>query len=52
MGNLALELSRLEMDSFIKRRDKEIISFTVVDQSREPSPGALKAGSEHIHKAT
>ena len=49
MGNLALELSRLEMITFIKRSTKEMIGFRIDVQNGKSSSGTLKAGIEHVH---
>ena len=49
MGSLALELSRLEVNTFTKRSNKEMTGFRGVAQNGKSSPGALKAGSEHFH---
>ena len=49
MGNLALELSRLETNTFIKRTSKDMLGFIAEAQNGKPSSGALKAGNEHFH---
>ena len=50
MGHLALELSRLETNTFIKRSSKDMLGFRAEAQNGKPSSGALKAGNYNFHK--
>ena len=49
-SNLALEFARLEINTFIKRGAKEMLGFGEVAQNGNFSPGAPKAGNEHLYK--
>ena len=50
MRTLALERSRLELNTFTKRSNMEMVGFRGEAQNGKSSSGALKAGSEHFHK--
>ncbi len=50
MRNLALELSTLEMNTFIRSVNKEMIGSQKDVQIEKSSPRATKAGNEQYQK--
>ena len=49
-GNLAPTLSRMEINTFIKISNQNMIGFGGVAQHGKSNSGAPKAGNDHLHE--